>query len=819
MLRLVKIIFTLVLLVAIAGTALLWVGWSEINKKASSFDLSEVRKMEAASTVLDRNGRQIGQIKMINRRPVTLASMSRWVPAAAIATEDTRFYKHSGVDPVGVFRAVLHNLKAGGIRQGASTITQQLARDSFGIRERTYQRKLLEAALAVRLESELSKQEILETYLNRIYFGAGLYGVESAGMGYFGKPASKLNPSEAAMLASLIRSPNAMSPWKNPDRAERGRRVVLGQMLEQKMLTQAEHDEWVSKPPQVIPRKPAKGDSYVVESVRIALGDILPSSLVLGGGLTIRTTIDSSLQSAAELAVREHAEMVESRPEMDGVQTLAEFHKKSEDLGKTASPPSTPAPPKYLQASLVAVENSTGGILAIVGGRSFQHSEYNRVTLSRRPPAGIFSPFVALAALDSGLSAGAVFEDWPLDNKFVGIGGAEGVLGEWGVESPTNSYERQMPMRAILLKGKNAALARLGFSVGLDKLGEVTRAAGFKVPKKLAASSYVEGIPSSPLELALAYTCFPRGGTRPASAFLISEVVAPSGEAIYSATLGDVEVCKPESAWIVDDILRQGLLSGPSSKVREYAPLLANIAARSGTSYGFEDAWFAGYDQRMSLVAWMGFDKPGQIFRGAFGSEIAAPLWAQVMKKSPHSMSPRPLPDSLQKYDLCPITGELRTPQCPTNTATVNLSEYVSKPGPSPCSEHSGILVLPKAQEQSPWPRAEQLVDTRTVRPVNVERGYIPHSMDPYESLAPSTGSLAAIRVEAAQPAQLPPPSASGLPGSTPLPEPTETNATNPAPTPSPPTGSSPTPAPPPRPPVLGQALGGTTPTSPPNAE
>jgi len=748
--KLLRILLFAVLTSVVIAFLTAWYGWSKFSELASTYDLSSVGKMDAASTVLDRTGKAIGQIQLVNRRPVSLDGVSKWMTAAVVATEDARFYSHSGVDPIGVLRAALHNLRSGAIRQGASTITQQLARDSFSIRERTYRRKLLEMALAVRIEDSMPKKDILETYLNRIYFGAGFYGVESASIGYFGKPASLLNPSESAMLAALIRSPNALSPWKNLQRAEQGRKMVLGQMLEQKMINKVEYDQWISSPPEIVPKCPEKGESYVIESVRIALGDVISSELALRGGLVIRTTIDMDLQLTAETAIREQVKMVESRPEMAGKETMSTFLEKFEALRSQDNQPTLPSP-KYLQAALVAVENSSGGILAIVGGRSFLHSEYNRVTLSRRPPAGLFSPFVALSALESGMNPGAVFEDWPLDNKFVGIGGAEGVLGEWGVESEYNSYEGKIPMRKILLKGKNAALVRMGFSVGLEKLSDISALAGFRVSPDKKASSYVEGVSATPLELALAYTCFPRLGTRPSRAFLISEVVSPSGEVIYSAKPETTTVSSAASAWIVDSILREGLQEGPSARVREYAPSLSNVGVRAGTSYGFEDAWFAGYDGEISVVAWMGFDKPSQIFRGAFGSDITAPLWAQVIKKSARP-SPAPArPEVLEKFDICAQTGEKLTPQCPPSSR--GTSEFAIKPGPPPCSEHSGMLVLPKDLEESPWPRAQQLVDTRTVRPVNIERGYIPKSADPYESLSPSASPLSSVRVEPAQPA------------------------------------------------------------------
>jgi penicillin-binding protein 1A len=769
------------------STALIWLAWSTFRTAATGYDLREVSTMESASRILDRDGVQIGTLQAVNRQPIPLSSMSPWAVSAVLATEDARFWDHGGIDPLGIARALMRNVTGGGIRQGASTITQQLVRDSFNIRERTYRRKLLEMALALRLERIMPKDEILELYLNRIYFGGGMYGIEAASQGYLGKPASKLNPSESAMLASLVKSPNALSPWRNPSRAEAGRLTVLGQMRDQGSLTASQEKEWASRPPKVLPRRAGKGDSYVAEAVRLAVGELVDPRKAMGGGLNIRTTLDASLQAAAEKAARDHASMVESRPELAARQTLAEF---TADLERAPPAPGEPnrKVPSYLQVGLLAVENSTGGILALVGGRSFWHSEYNRATQARRPPGGLSTPFLVLSALEGGLGSHLTFEDWPLDNLFVGVGGAEGVLGEWSVESSDNSYEGPMTMRRLLLLGKNAAAARLGFAVGEGSFTRTLAATGFSPPKDFRASSYVEGIPSSLEELALAYTVFPRLGTRPASAFLISEISDPSGAVLYRHRPEEVRVSSPQSAWLVDDMLREGLAVGPSSRVMEFYPSLTGAGVRAGTSYGFEDVWFAGYDDRVSLAVWLGFDRPSELFRGAFGSQLAAPLWAEVMRRSREKFPqpptpPHSRPSSMARFDLCPMGRGLLTGRCPPSASA--SSEYAPLPGPPPCSLHSGHAPpVPREEEDSPWPRAQQLVDNSRIRPVDISGGYVPTTSDPYGSISPASLSALAVRVESAQPASTPAPPPS-RPISSPPPQSTPA-LIQPAPAPSP---------------------------------
>ncbi len=754
-------LLALLLLFTSIAAIVAWRSWDTFSSLAEQSDLADVSKMEAASRVLDREGNLIGTIQSINRTPIPLDKISPAMRSAIVATEDARFFRHFGIDPVGILRAAVQNFRGGTIRQGASTITQQLARDSFNIKERTYRRKLLEIALARRLETALTKDQILELYLNRIYFGAGLYGIESASQGYFGKPALELNPSESALLASLVRSPNALSPWRNPTRAEQGRLIVLGQMRDQGILTAAEFSKWKSSPPKIIPRQADRGDSYVVESVRLAMSALVPPRELLEGGLTIVTTIDSSIQAAAEQATRDHALMIERRPELTPRQTFSQF---ASHLEQNPPKPGAPnrTPPEYLQVAAIAVENATGGILALVGGRSFWHSEYNRVTQPRRPAAGLFAPFVALSALESGVGAHQTFEDWPLDNKYVGVGGAQGVLGEWGVEAEGNLYEGPIGLRHLLQAGKNAALARLGFAAGESALLSTALTAGFPVAEEFQASWYVSGLRCSPASLALAYTVFPRLGTRPSQLFLVSEILAPSGETIFKQPIESIPVTAPEKAWLVDDILREGMSQGPSAKVMDFFPNLQYAGVRTGTSYGFEDAWFAGYNDKVSLVTWIGFDRPSTIFRGAFGSELAAPIWAQIMSSLQDHLPPGPPPpppSDLRKVEICRLGRGLLSPTCPTTPPP--FREFSLSTELPECHLHSGAPApVPRASEDSPWPRAQQLVDNRKIRPVNVSGGYISPTTDPYSSVSPASLSSPTARVEPAQtPAHNPEPS------------------------------------------------------------
>src|SRR3984893_12459076 len=509
------VITVLILLILVgAGT---WVGFNFISryeKKAAEFDLSKLDSVESASVIYDRYGQVFGKIFIQNREQVTLDQISPYLVDAVIAEEDNRFYEHSGVDFYGIFRALIKNTQAGRIRQGASTVTQQLARNVFDLRDRTYDRKILEVFLAMRIERSLSKNKIMELYLNRVYLGGGLYGAEAASKGYFGKPAKDLSVGEAAMLAALLKSPNNLSPWHNLEAATVERDYVLNRMVEEHKIPQQIADGAKRQPLQVQPKSGVVSQSYAIDLIRQQVQGEIGLESITSQGYRIYTTLDPLLQRTAEESLRRELDKVEGQPDYQH-QKYADYTNFLKTWKSTHTSPGSPPAPEYLQGAIVAVDNRTGGILALVGGRDFSQSEYDRAFQSKRPAGTAFTPLVFTAALEKGVFPGSLFEDSPLDNRQVMIGGTTGILGEWGAERADNQYEGALPMRRIVAGSKNAATVRVGVDAGLDSVLKLAKKAGIQDDLRPFPATFLGSSDVTLADLVTAYTMSPGGGSRP----------------------------------------------------------------------------------------------------------------------------------------------------------------------------------------------------------------------------------------------------------------------------------------------------------------
>src|SRR6266566_8105547 len=406
---------------------------SDLNSQAATFDLGKLEQMESASVILDRNDKIFGQIYVENRETVPYDQLPRDLVTAVVAVEDAKFYQHGGYDFFGIIRAALKNFTAGHVRQGGSTITQQLARNSFALTQKTFRRKLLEIFLARRIEEQFGKQKIMELYLNRIYFGGGLYGAEAAARGYFGKSAREMSLAECATLAGLVKSPNRLSPWTDRTASRDTRNYALDRMrdldfISRERCASAQAEEIVTGS-----RQNAQGQTYAVDYIRQQVIAAVGWDRAMNEGFRIHTTIDVDLQKVAEDSLRTHLETVEQSPEYNH-QTYAAYaasFRKAKANGPAAAGSDQPAP-EYLQGAVIGLDNATGDILVLVGGRDFEHNQYNRALQARRPAGTAMLPFVYAAAFEKGMYPGSVVEDSPLDNRAVMIGGTTGILGEWG---------------------------------------------------------------------------------------------------------------------------------------------------------------------------------------------------------------------------------------------------------------------------------------------------------------------------------------------------------------------------------------------------
>src|SRR2546429_971405 len=481
---------------------------ADLKAQARTFDLDKLEQMESASVILDRKGKIFGQIYVENRETVPYDQLPRDLINAVVAVEDAKFYQHHGYDLLGIIRAALKNLTAGQVRQGASTITQQLARNSFSLKERTYRRKLLEVFLARRIEEQFDKQKIMELYLNRIYFGGGLYGAEAAARGYFGKSAREMSLAECATLAGLVKSPNRLSPWTDRAASRDTRNYALDRMrdldfISRERCTSAQAEEIVTGS-----RQNAQGQTYAVDYIRQQVIAAVGWDRAMNEGFRIHTTIDVDLQTIAEDSLRSNLERVEQHPDYKH-QTYADYaanFRKAKANGTMSDQPA----PEYLQGAVIGLDNETGDILVLVGGRDFEHNQYDRALQARRPAGTAMLPFAYAAAFEKGMFSGLLVEDSPLDNRAVMVGGTTGILGEWGPENAENRYEGAITARQALTKSKNGATVRIGMNAGVDSVLQLCSAAGIRLPLRSYSATLLRSSEITPVQLALGFKIFPK---------------------------------------------------------------------------------------------------------------------------------------------------------------------------------------------------------------------------------------------------------------------------------------------------------------------
>ena len=724
----------------------------DLKAQANAFDLSQLEQMESASVILDRNGKIFGQIYVENRETVPYEKLPPDLINAVIAVEDAKFYEHHGYDLFGIMRAALKNLVAGHVRQGASTITQQLARNSFSLKERTYRRKLLEIFLAKRIEDHFSKQQIMELYLNRIYFGGGLYGAEAAARGYFGKPAREMTLAECATLAGLIKSPNRLSPWNDRDNSREVRDYALDRMRDLGFIS---HDQCAAARAQQIvvgSRQNAQGQTYAVDYIRQQVIAAVGWDRAINEGYRIHTTIDVDLQRAAEDSLKTHLEQVEHHPDYNH-QTYAEYaasFRKAKANGTMSEQPA----PEYLQGAVMGLDNATADILVLVGGRDFEHNQYDRALQARRPAGTAMLPFAYAAAFEKGMYPGSVVEDSPLDNRAVMIGGTTGILGEWGPESAENRYEGRMTARQALAKSKNGATVRIGMDAGVEAMLQLCSAAGIRSPLRPYPATFLGSSEVTLAELALGYTIFPNGGWRARTPHILERIEEKDGTLVWDGKQQSIRkiVIKPESAYEVHSCLVDALKSGTGKAAyTEFGLKEFPAAGKTGTAYDFTDALFAGYNSNLTCAVWTGFDKPQKIYRGAFGHDLALPIWVDIMNAAARSYPPREIkqPSNLKQIEICSRSGLLATDKCYDAVKTENgdivqrRTTYMEIATPSqastePCNIHGEPRArLAREFPSNDLPRAELAVDVSAVTPVAIKSPTLIADNDPYNSMKP----------------------------------------------------------------------------------
>lgn len=761
-------LLALFFIVGATGAGFAWLEMSKWKEKARTFDYSRLTAMESASVIYDRKGQVFDQLFIQNRNEVPISEISPNLLKAAVGGEDARFYSHDGVDYYGIMRALVKNYQAGRTKQGASTLTQQLARNTFvdelPSANRGYDRKLLEMAVAWEIEKRLdSKEKILELYLNRVFFGGGFYGADAAARGYFDKHAKDLNLSESATLIGLLKSPNNLSPWRNRQACIEQRNYVLQRMLDLKLIDKEEYTKTYAQDLIVKNRKPMHQGSYAADLVEQQVKKLVGEENTTRGGYRIYTTIDAALQKKAESALRDQLTHAEHHEGFDHP-TYAQFDQIIRAYRRTAAEKGDdagPAPePEYLQGSAVVLDNATGGILALVGGRDFTHSTYNRALYTKRPPGTAFLPLVYAAAFEHGLFPGTPVQDAVIDNRQVMIGGTTGILGEWGPERKDNKYEGLMPARTALVKSKNSATVRLGNTIGknlgesLDRLTTLAKKAGIESELRKYPATFLGSSEVTLMEMTLANTMFANGGWRPDKTFIIERITDKSGRELFRAALGKQRVIRPTTSFEIHSCLADVLERGTADKtftdlgVQRFA-----LGGKTGTAYNFTDVSFIGYSSAVTCGVWAGFDKPRTtIYHGAFSSDIVLPVWANIMKDTFADYKPAEIgtPPGLLRCEICAASGLLATPKCfetienkETGEKTERRTTYfdIATDAQVPkdaCDVHGDVpRSAPKDAPiaKSQWPRPMPVANLAAHTPVTMKSATILGD-DPYNSAA-----------------------------------------------------------------------------------
>jgi penicillin-binding protein 1A len=643
---------------------------------AQTFDMKKVGEMPERNTVFDVDGKIYSRLAGANRLKVSIDEISPFFVEALLAREDTRFYQHKGIDWRGILRALVRDILSGSAKEGASSITQQLARNSLPLGGRTLNRKILEAMVALRIEQKFSKQQILELYMNRIYFGSGCYGVETASQAYFGKNAFKLNLSEAALLAGLIRSPNRFSPLKNPEGAAIQRNAVLDRMTELKKISGAEAGQARLAKVNARPKRMLQiQENYAMDAVQRDLNQLLTQDQIDNGGLFIYTTLDPSVQNAAQLALETQLSRIERQSNFH--HPLKSSYQPPEN-GEDSSMP-------YLEGAVVTIDNASGGIRALVGGRDYGQSKFNRALApANRQVGSAFKPFVYTLAFTEGLLPGAAISDGPIQP-----GEIEGA-GNWAPGNSDGTYGGVQPCSYGLIHSRNTMSVRVGQFAGLDAVQKVatTLNLGENIPRGPAI--YIGSFETNLRALTAAYTVFPNGGIRKQS-YIIERIDDQEHNPIYRAAHISVPALDPSAAWMTTELMEEVLTHGTAASARSLGFKLP-AAGKTGTTNDYKDAWFVGYTSTMTCGVWVGFDQPVTIVSRGYGAALALPVWTQVMNKAAARYPPQPLQPTmpLQRAMVCSLSNHLATTGCQAAGTAYDIDLPVDKVPAAACEIHGG---------------------------------------------------------------------------------------------------------------------------------
>jgi penicillin-binding protein 1A len=527
-------------------------------------------------------------------RTVSIKELPPYLPKAFVAIEDRRFYDHFGMDPVGITRALYRNINRGGVSQGGSTLTQQLAKNLFLTQERTASRKIQEAILALWLERNYSKDQILELYLNRVYFGAGAYGVEAAAQRYYGKSARNVSLSEAAVLAGLVQSPSRLAPNRNPEGAQARAELVIAAMNELGFITPGMTKTALGAPAEPVRPNGAGSVNYAADYVMDVLDDFVGT---VESDIVVSTTIEPTLQAAAERVL------------------VDELNAKGQKFNVS-------------QGAFVALQPN-GALMALVGGRNYEASQFNRATVARRQPGSAFKPFVYLAAIDQGLTPDTVREDSPVNYK------------GWTPENYDRGYRGPIALRDALALSLNTVAVKLGLEVGPRAVAQTAQRLGISSPLQANPSLSLGTSEVTPLELVSAYAAFANGGIG-VIPFVINQVKTADGKVIYKrpGTGGLGRVIDPGAVAMMNEMMNNTFVIGTAKKAQVPG---WPMAGKTGTTQDYKDAWFVGFTGNLVAGVWLGNDD-GALTKRVTGGNLPVEVWHNFMKIALKDKRPVALP-------------------------------------------------------------------------------------------------------------------------------------------------------------------------------
>jgi len=618
-----------IVLVLIAGAVFGFIAGAFL---AFTHDLPQIRSLEsftpsAVTRIYSADKVLLAELFVEKRDPVQLKHIPPYLKAALIATEDRNFYNHSGVDLKGILRAIIKDIMAGEFVEGASTITQQLAKTLFLTPRKTISRKIKEAILAFQLERRYTKDEILELYLNQVYFGSSAYGVESAARTFFGKSAKDLNLAECALVAGMPKAPSRYSPLVNGDLAVKRRNTVLRQMKDTGIITKTVYGEALKEPLNLSKKyEHSINAPYFIEYVKKSLEESVGSSRLYKGGLTIFTTLDFELQKAARRSVAHGLTALDTRMKQ----------RKIKD----------PDP----QSALVCLDVQSGGILAMIGGKDFSKSPFNRATAARRQPGSAFKPIVYAHAIERGFYQNTIILDAPVVFK----GPAK---KEWKPQNFSKNYQGEMTLRTALALSKNIPAVRLIEMLGPDSVARFGYDLGIESTLAPNLSLVLGTSELTLLDLTAAYAVFPNMGKR-IKPFGVMEVVDRNGRIIWRVKPRKKMVMSRAGAAITTNMLQGVIQEGTGKKARVIG---RPLGGKTGTTNDYKDALFIGFSPSIIAGVWVGQDSSNTLGEWETGAKAALPIWIEFMKealaKIPYQYFD--IPDNVVKVHMDPLTGRL----------------------------------------------------------------------------------------------------------------------------------------------------------------